>query len=1063
MKNNQLATAGGQRKRLLLLCLAVILTASLLTAPAMAADHGWDNLSFEAMHEFKVFDIESGLPFLGYQTAAQTPDGFLYAGGYGGLVRYDGKRFERIKGIDSVISLCVTKDGTLWIGTNNGMLVRMAANDELTFFGKEAGLDVIGIRAICEDAAGDLVFGTDQGVYMMDADETIRLLDDNRLNACYVNQLSCDASGTIYGSDYDGNAFVIRDGRMAFYLDGGSISRPIQSVSFDPLREDWIYIGTTGSEILHGSLTQPPDTYEVIEAEGLLNINAIQQVGDRLWIGSDGGVGFIEQDGTFQRLSDPAFNSIVNMFTDYEGNLWFTSSRNGLIRISENKFADLNQIADLDERVVNTTWMKDELLYVGTDTGLLILDSEGELIRSELYEQLKNARIRSIKEDSLGNLWLCTFSEYGLVCHGADGTFISYTEEQGMLSNNIRTVYEMEDGTIAVSVTGGVQLLRDGKLVQTFDQSAGIPTTSILSLSEDAEGRLLLGTNGRGVYMIDGDQVLPYPIEDEMDSDVIMGIKRDERRDCFWIITGGTLSYMKDGFARPLLNLPDELSANGCYDVLCADTGKVFLLCNTGIFVMDGDALIAGSSVEYEHYNSKNGLPHMVTPNSRSYVGENGDAYIACSDGLTRVNINEELSADVTPRLTVAFIDVGANHQLMRVTDGEVVTVPAGTQRLSIYPYVLYYGLGDPKVSYYLEGFDQEPMKTTKQDLETVSYTNLPGGTYTFRLNLEDEGGDPYGVSVTIVKEKAFHEQPLFWILIAAAALALIAFIVRLMLRQQARTLERKAAEEARLKEEERITRELSMAASIQAGVLPSIFPAFPDRKEFDIYASMTPAKEVGGDFYDFFFVDEDRLALVMADVSGKGIPAAMFMMMAKNTLQTQAAAGRSPQEVLETANRLICENNKEKMFVTVWFGILDLSTGVLTAANAGHEYPVLKTPNGLFEIVKDKHGFVLGGMERMKYREYELRLEPGSKLFVYTDGVAEAMNTEHELFGMERTVDALNTAPDEPPEGVLRAVDEAVKKFVGEAEQFDDLTMLCVEYRGRQAAKEEEHEGIDG
>ena len=263
--------------------------------------------------------------------------------------------------------------------------------------------------------------------------------------------------------------------------------------------------------------------------------------------------------------------------------------------------------------------------------------------------------------------------------------------------------------------------------------------------------------------------------------------------------------------------------------------------------------------------------------------------------------------------------------------------------------------------------------------------------------------------------------------------------------------------------EKERVGTELALATRIQADMLPNKFPPFPERKEFSIYASMNPAKEVGGDFYDFFFVDENRLALVIADVSGKGIPAAMFMMMAKNMLQTQAAAGRSPQEVLETVNRLLCENNEEKMFVTVWFGILDLTSGVLTAANAGHEYPILKKPCGPFEIVKDKHGFVLGGMPRMKYKEYELQLEPGSKLFVYTDGVAEAMNTEHELFGMERTLAALNAAMDEPPEGILRAVDGAVAAFVGEAEQFDDLTMLCIEYLGGPDTEEAKDEGTDG
>ena len=250
--------------------------------------------------------------------------------------------------------------------------------------------------------------------------------------------------------------------------------------------------------------------------------------------------------------------------------------------------------------------------------------------------------------------------------------------------------------------------------------------------------------------------------------------------------------------------------------------------------------------------------------------------------------------------------------------------------------------------------------------------------------------------------------------------------------------------------EKERVGTELALATRIQADMLPNKFPAFPDRQEFHVFASMTPAKEVGGDFYDFFFVDDDRLALVIADVSGKGIPAAMFMMMAKNMIQNQAMAGHSPQEVLGTVNQLICENNKEEMFVTVWFGILDLGSGILTAANAGHEYPIIKTPDGPFEVFKDKHGFVLGTMEGMRYKEYELHLEPGAKLFVYTDGLSEAQNSEEELFGRNRIVQALNSAMDESPEGLLRAVDEAVGEFVGDAEQFDDLTMLCVEYSGR-------------
>ncbi len=243
---------------------------------------------------------------------------------------------------------------------------------------------------------------------------------------------------------------------------------------------------------------------------------------------------------------------------------------------------------------------------------------------------------------------------------------------------------------------------------------------------------------------------------------------------------------------------------------------------------------------------------------------------------------------------------------------------------------------------------------------------------------------------------------------------------------------------------------ELQTATQIQESMLPNIFPAFPERKEFDIFASMDPAKEVGGDFYDFFRVDDDHLCMVMADVSGKGVPAALFMMASKIILANNAKMGKSPAQILTDTNTSICANNREEMFVTVWLGILELSTGKLTAANAGHEYPVLLAPGGQYTLYKDKHGFVIGGMEGMKYKEYELRLEPGSRLFLYTDGVPEATSGEKELFGTERMLEALNGDTSAAPQQVLKNVRTAVDGFVKEAVQFDDLTMLCLEYRGK-------------
>ena len=250
-------------------------------------------------------------------------------------------------------------------------------------------------------------------------------------------------------------------------------------------------------------------------------------------------------------------------------------------------------------------------------------------------------------------------------------------------------------------------------------------------------------------------------------------------------------------------------------------------------------------------------------------------------------------------------------------------------------------------------------------------------------------------------------------------------------------------------KKEERVRTELDMASKIQKGALPDIFPAFPDRQEFDLYASMEPAKEIGGDFYDFFLIDDDHLCLVIADVSGKGVPAALFMMASKIILADNAIMGKSPSEILYDANNAICKNNKLEMFVTVWVGILEISTGKLSAANAGHEYPALKRGDGGFSVFKDRHGFVLGGMEGMKYKEYEIQLSPGDKLFVYTDGVPEANDPDGNMFEVKRMIDALNEDPDASPAQILGAVRGEISKFVREAEQFDDLTMLCLEYKG--------------
>ena len=250
--------------------------------------------------------------------------------------------------------------------------------------------------------------------------------------------------------------------------------------------------------------------------------------------------------------------------------------------------------------------------------------------------------------------------------------------------------------------------------------------------------------------------------------------------------------------------------------------------------------------------------------------------------------------------------------------------------------------------------------------------------------------------------------------------------------------------------EKERISTELSLATSIQSSMLPDKFPAFPDRKEFDIFASMDPAKEVGGDFYDLFLIDDDHLAMVIADVSGKGVPAALFMMSSMILINDHALMGGTPAEILDRINKQVCKNNKAHMFVTVWLGIFEISTGKLTASSAGHEFPMINT-SGKFELLKDKHGMPVGAFKKAKYKDYELTLKKGDSLFLYTDGVAEATDADNQLFGTKRTLEALNTDPDALPEELLKNVRKAVDAFVKDAPQFDDLTMLGFRYFGKE------------
>ncbi|MDO5133886.1 MAG: SpoIIE family protein phosphatase, partial [Eubacteriales bacterium] len=1007
-----------------------------------------------------LYNNTNGLPTSEANDIAQTGEGFIWIGSYGGLIRYDGCTFERMdstSGVGSVVSLFVDSVNRLWIGTNdNG--VALMENGEFRQWDEDDGLSSDKVSSIKEDREGNIYVATTAGITMFSTDLTLSDVSDPRVSGAYIERLRLGNDGLLYCLTNEGDIFTLRDGQVVDYIGHEhNCIQGITSVLPDPEAPGKNYFGTESSALYYGNLQDRSDTLVCYDISPLYNVINMKKYGDEIWICARNGIGMIDSEGFHHTGDLPMQNSVSHVMKDYEGNLWFTSSRQGVMKVVPNRFSDLFERNGLPQQVVNCTCMHEGELFVGTDTGLVVIGEEGEvssvpireastasgekLNEEDLLELLRGCRIRSIIRDSSGRLWFSTWRSRGLVRYD-QGKVTVFTEEDGLVSAHLRAVAETSDGSILAAGTGGVSVIRGDRVTGSYGSGDGIENQETLTVCAAPNGDILLGSNGGGIYIINGEGTRCVSKADGLISQIIMRIKYDPAREVFWIVTSNSIAYMTaDYHVTTVRNFP--FSNN--FDLYENSKGDMWILSSNGIYVVPADELIANGKIEPVHYSLANGMSCTATSNSYSALTEEGDLYIAGNMGVVKVNIEKSLEVIHDLKQAVPYIDIDGRRVFPDERGG--FTIPSGVRKLTIYGYVFNYSLTDPQVSYCLEGFDREPVTVSRRDFDPVDYTNLPGGSYRFVMELKDAmGRGSEELDIPIIKEKALYEHTWFYLLSGLFTAMLAAFLVQMYDRRKMIALEKKHREEA---ERERISRELQMANRIQSATLPHEFPPFPERPEFGLYASMDPAREVGGDFYDFFLIDDDHLCLVIADVSGKGIPAALFMMVSKSILKSFAAAGQDASEILRKANEAICSNNQTDMFVSVWIGILEISSGRLIAANAGHEYPAVRRAGEKFELLKDRHGLVIGAMEMAKYREYELQLSPGDRIFVYTDGVPEAANAENQMFGTDRMIDALNTEPDAGPEELLKNVRAAVDGFVRGAEQFDDLTMLALEYKG--------------
>jgi len=818
MKNRRLSA----RRGFCLLTVAVwLLSLAVLFAPAAAAEDVADLAAKGAGYAAVLYDNSSGLPTSAANDIVQSPEGFIYIGLYSGLIRYDGNTFYRYSastGIFSVVSLYMDSRGRLWVGTNDSG-VAVLEDETFTFYNREEGLRASSVRSITEDAAGNIYVATTMGVAYIDLAGVMHQIDDQRINAQSVKELS--ASGNvIYGVTSSNAIFTLQNQQVTGYCSAQDLKAPdgqtagekqlydANTVYADPERAGYVYVGgnmmvqTTEGEkwvpvIYYGDLTsQAADRVMLLPGE-LGVINAVRKLAEQLWVCGDNGVGIFGADGTFRQLQDlPMTSSIGRMMMDYEGNLWFTSTKQGVMKIVKNRFTDIAAVSKVNFPVVNSTCLFGTDLYVATNTGLYILDERYQPKNNGLTALLDGVCIRCIQKEG-DTLWFCTYGALGLIRYTpADDTWETYTADNAdparrMLSEWVRMMTKLSDGRWAVA-NDGVTILENNNVVGHY----GDGNLSVLCIEEGPGGKLYLGSNGAGIYVVEGDQINQIGTDNGLKSGVVMRIKKDPVEDIYWIVTSNSLAYMKDERITTLFNFPYFNN----FDIYFDSSDRAWVLCSNGVYVVKRTDLVADKeNMECVHYDGRSGLSGTPNANSFSYQGEDGMLYICATSTVFSVNIDAPEESGSNIKLSVPYLLV--DDEVVWLHDKTEIHIPADCKRLNIYANAFTYALSNPHLSYYLEGFDDGPIYVTKQEMQYASYTNLKGGTYRFHISLINEatGEVEQTLVVTIIKDKAFYEKAWFWVLMVAAGVLILVGIGVLIYRKKTAKLLKKQAEDAKL------------------------------------------------------------------------------------------------------------------------------------------------------------------------------------------------------------------------------------------------------------------------
>ena len=740
-----------------------------------------------------VYSSKNGLPCGEANDIAQTSDGILWVGTYAGLYRYNGKEFQamNLDSVRNVNCLYVDAEGRLWIGTNdNG--ISIAINEKIVNVIDEAkGLPSNSVRSIIQSSDGYYYIGTTSSMQILMLKSGLKRMN-TLWEVNYADDVSADGQDHVAAVTNDGRLFLMREGQILSSRQMINGRESYRSCAFDGKGQ--LMAGTTANHIY---------TYDIssggFEDVGIVTCGDLKNIKDlyvldngEVFISADNGVGYLDTDGKYHPINTNDFNaSIDNMLLDYQGNLWFTSSRLGLLRLAPSAFRDVYTTAGMDKRVVNTIVRWQGCYYFGTDKGLDIVDEAClTQITNQLTEELANVRIRCIVVDSSDHLWICTYGG-GLIEVEPDGTEYLYSHQNGSFGNRARLVTQLSDGTVLAAGDTGLSFIRDHEILRTIGYQGGLINSMILTVTEMPDGRIFAGTDGDGIAVLENWEVTRLLTrENGLSSKVILRTVADPKGNGMFIVTSNGLCYMDgDENIRPLNNFPYFNN----YDIFVRDEDTLFVMSSAGIYVVSRDELLSDKeNIEYELLNFRRGLNSAITANSWNYCERaTGDLFLPCDNGVFIINAYLYGAGAQNYRLMVSSLKL--DNQEVSVKHGGAIVIDRSVSKIEIMPEIINYTIQDPYVGYYLEGFDSHWIILPQSSLNSIVYTNLLPGDYNFHLAVFDSSQQEILAQrvYEVVKEKEIYDYPWFMIYVIAVPMIAVAWFTWFIVRTQVqRTLD---------------------------------------------------------------------------------------------------------------------------------------------------------------------------------------------------------------------------------------------------------------------------------